>query len=141
MKKIFLSTIPMLVLISSQAQAENLKPYWNLFFEPIKQCVLQEMQSNNQDAPGMKIQDNSDMKAYLRALNYTGYTVYINTENMPDNELCYLKFYLQTKGYYPHYYEPVEMLVVASFNREIDAEQLINKLSKVTKHVSLINLH
>ena len=128
MKKILAS---ILIASSAFAQTDELKKYWDTFYTEIKSCILDKYKSKNLYKPEFPIKDTMDLKIYLKALDYTGYVVYIDTKNFTESDICFMKYLAKKLGYFPKYYSPAEILVIQSFDRQVDAVSLKQKLENL----------
>ena len=125
------------LILSTASFSGELYQYWNKFYTHIRQCVSDEIKSSTVYSPNIPVEETSDLKAYLKALDYNGYAEFINTKNLTSSDICYLKFITTEKlGYTPKYYKPVEILVVSSFSRKADALSLKEKLQSILFHNS-----
>lgn len=126
MKK-FLATL--LVATPVFAGDTELKAYWDRLFTEIRECVIQQQKTDTTYAPTKPIQNTSDLKIYLKALDYRYNVVYIPTKDLTEQEVCYLLFRLKMDGYIPRYLKPAEIIVIGDFQREADAKQVATTYS------------
>ena len=128
MKKLLITT---LIVSSAFAKDMELKKYWDSFYTEIKSCITDKYKSKDLYKPAKPIEDTMDLKAYLKALDYEGYVVYIDTKRLTESDICFLKYLTKQLGYNPKYYAPVEILVVEAFDRPVDATKLKIKLESL----------
>lgn len=123
---------------TGNANADEVKQYWDRFFFEIKQCVVDGVKSDTTYKPIQELKNQSDIRVYLRSLNYKNYVVYIDTKNITENDVCFLRYLLKTKGYSPVFYKSAELLVVSDFSRQVDADSLKDFLNSVIKDVAFV---
>ena len=110
------------------AKDQELKKYWDRFYNEIKQCVMENVKSQTLYKPEIEPNDAIGLKSYLKALGYENYVVFLKTDKIKEPDLCFIRYVLKNMGYNPHYYSTAEILVVDTFQRKVDAESLKQKL-------------
>ncbi len=110
-----------LMLVPAISYAEPIKPYFDVLYPHIKQCVLEEKERYK---PAVPVKNKADLKAYLKALLGSGYYVIVDTKDINSKDICYMEFEIKKLGYVPKYLPDVEKLVVAVFERKKDAEDM-----------------
>ena len=128
MKKIVAS---LLIVSSAFAQTDELKKYWDTFFTEIKSCVSDKYKSKDLYKPEHPIKDTMDLRVYLKALDYSGYVVYVDTKNFTESDVCFMKYITKKMGHNPKYFAPAEILVIDNFDRQVDATSLKKKLENL----------
>ncbi len=128
MKKFTSLLLVAAISTTSFAKDAELKQYWDTFYNEIKQCIIDNVKSQSIYKPEINPDDAIGLKSYLKALGYDNYVVFIKTDSIKEPDLCYLRYVLKRFGYNPHYYRPAEILVVDTFQRQVDANALKQKL-------------
>lgn len=140
MRKLFVAGLVSFVCFNT-SKADEVKQYWDRFYNEIKQCVLHQVKSDTVYKPISKIENENDIRAYLRSLDYKGYVVFINTKNLKEQDICFITFAMKSKSFSPVFYKPAEILFIAEFSRETDALALKEELSALTKDVYVLKMY
>ena len=140
MKKIVLTGL----VIVNFAVGSELKAYYDRLYPHIRQCVLQEIDSQEIYKPVLQLKTKKDIENYLKALDLPkGYYVVIDTTPFSSKDVCFLELVIKQLGHSPKYYQPAEKIVVDVFQRKQDAvllkKQLKNKL-KLNREVSIFDI-
>ena len=107
----------------------ELKEYFDRIYPQVRQCVMQEMKSEDIYKPAIKIENKRDVIDYLKALDLPkGYYVVVDTTKFTASSICFLQLVFKEMGNNPQYYKPVEKIVVNIFSRKQDAIYLKDKL-------------
>lgn len=120
-----------MLILTKTVVAGELKEYFDRIYPQVRQCVLQEMRSDEIYKPVIKIENKRDVIDYLKALDLPrGYYVVVDTTNFTSKDICFLQLIFREMGNNPEYYKPVEKIVVNIFSRKQDAVYLRNELEK-----------
>ena len=131
MKKQFFKGLVLSTVLFSKAFAEpstEIKQYWDEFYTQIRQCVLDAVYSETKQKPAIEIKNTMDLRVYLKAFDYKGFVVFIDTQNITEPDVCFIRYLLNKMGYNPKYIKSTEILVATSFQRYVDAVALKTKL-------------